>query len=93
MQVERLKDDYRTRTSEHYLNVDGAMFIPRTFVPDSASDPDRHQGLDITKLLEEGGKKMLIFAEAGGGKSWTCDQLAKTQGIDLTKHNLIIHLR
>ena len=93
MQVERSKVDYRTRASEHYLNVDGAMFIPRTFVPASDSVPVRNQGLDITKLLEEGGKKILVFAEAGGGKSWTCDQLAKTQKDVLTNHDFVIHLR
>ena len=70
------------------------MFIPRTFVPESSSDDSvRNQGLDITKLLEEGGKKILVFAEAGGGKSWTCDQLAKTQKDLLTNHDLVIHLR
>ena len=70
------------------------MFIPRTFVPESAPDDSvRNQALDITSLLEEGGKKMLIFAEAGGGKSWTCDQLVKTQKDELTNHDLIIHLR
>ena len=80
--------------SKHYPNVDGSMFIPRTFVPESASDDSvRNQGRDINKLLEEGGKKILVSAEAGGGKSWTCDQLAKTQGDVLKNHDLVIHLR